>query len=82
MPPFFLEPFNLSSLMNPSPARLLVGSLLILFGFLQLARELGWFYVDWHLVRRFWPVLIILLGVFLIFRNQLPNRPSGSDPSL
>lgn len=57
------------------PTNVLFGSILILFGIIQLAKEFGWFYVDWHLVRRFWPLLLIALGVFLIFRDRRPNRP-------
>lgn len=57
------------------PTNVLLGSILILFGIIQLAKEFGWFYVDWYLVRRFWPVLLIALGVFLIFRDRRPNHP-------
>jgi uncharacterized membrane protein HdeD (DUF308 family) len=64
------------------PTNLLIGTLLIVFGIIQLAREFGWFYVDWHLVRRFWPLLLILLGVFLIFRDRTPNRPAGPNEPL
>jgi len=49
---------------------LLTGFLLLGLGVLFLGRNLGWFDIDWHDLTRFWPVLIILLGVNLLFGSR------------
>jgi hypothetical protein len=49
---------------------LITGVLLLALGLLFLGRNLGWFYVDWHDLSRFWPVLVILLGVNLLFGRR------------
>lgn len=49
---------------------LLTGVLLLGLGVLFLGRNLGWFDVDWRELTRFWPVLIILLGVNLLFGSR------------
>lgn len=49
---------------------LVTGVLLLGLGVLFLGRNLGWFDVDWSELVRFWPLLIILLGVNLLFGNR------------
>lgn len=49
---------------------LLTGVLLLGLGVLFLGRNLGWFDLDWRDLTRFWPVLLILMGVNLLFGNR------------
>jgi hypothetical protein len=49
---------------------LITGVLLLGLGVLFLGRNLGWFDVDWSDLVRFWPVLLILFGVNLLFGNR------------
>ncbi len=49
---------------------LITGVLLLGLGVLFLGRNLGWFDLDWHDLTRFWPLLIILLGVNLLFGQR------------
>lgn len=46
------------------------GGLLIFLGVLFLGKELDWFYVDWHVIFRFWPVLLIYLGITMFVGKQ------------
>ncbi|RRB07466.1 LiaI-LiaF-like domain-containing protein [Larkinella rosea] len=48
------------------------GIALITLGVLFMARNYGWFYIDWDFFSRFWPVLIILAGLNLIFSRSNP----------
>jgi hypothetical protein len=46
------------------------GIVLITLGVVFMAHNYGWFDIDWHFFSRFWPVLIILAGLNLIFSRQ------------
>ncbi|MGA0556502.1 LiaI-LiaF-like domain-containing protein [Larkinella sp. VNQ87] len=49
------------------------GIALITLGVVFLAHNYGWFYVDWSFFSQFWPVLIILAGLNLIFQRRNPG---------
>ncbi|GAB3899345.1 hypothetical protein GCM10028803_20330 [Larkinella knui] len=46
------------------------GIALITLGVVFMAHNYGWFYIDWSFFSRFWPVLIILAGLNLIFSRS------------
>ena len=46
------------------------GIALITLGVVFMAHNYGWFYIDWSFFSRFWPVLIILAGLNLIFAKS------------
>jgi hypothetical protein len=46
---------------------LFLGAIFVLLGLLLLGRNLGWFAFDWSELLRFWPVLIILLGINVLW---------------
>ncbi|WP_128544953.1 LiaI-LiaF-like domain-containing protein [Larkinella soli] len=46
------------------------GIALITLGVVFLGQNYGWFYIDWEFFSRFWPVLIILAGLNLIFSRR------------
>ncbi|MCY7350164.1 MAG: cell wall-active antibiotics response protein [Cytophagaceae bacterium] len=52
---------------------LLTGAILIGIGILFLGRNIGWFDFDWGQLARFWPLLVILLGITLLFGQR--SRP-------
>ena len=45
------------------------GAFLISFGASLLMLRQGWICVDWHWMRDFWAVLLILWGISLLFKN-------------
>lgn len=49
---------------------LLTGVLFIGIGILFLGRNFGWFDIDWGQLSRFWPLLVILLGINLLFGQR------------
>ncbi|GAB3936224.1 LiaI-LiaF-like domain-containing protein [Larkinella terrae] len=51
------------------------GIALMTLGVLFLARNYGWFYIDWSFFSRFWPVLVILAGLNLMFARR--NAAAG-----
>ncbi|WP_157585122.1 LiaI-LiaF-like domain-containing protein [Runella zeae] len=56
--------------MKQSSNTLFWGAILLGLGLVMMAKTLGWFYIDWGLTLRFWPVLLILAGVSLLFRQS------------
>ncbi|MGV3560263.1 LiaI-LiaF-like domain-containing protein [Larkinella arboricola] len=46
------------------------GIALITLGVVFLGHNYGWFYIDWGFFSNFWPVLIILAGLNLIFARR------------
>ncbi|MCI0538654.1 MAG: DUF5668 domain-containing protein [Verrucomicrobiales bacterium] len=53
--------------------QLIGGLILIAIGALFLADRLWWFDVGWFF-RRFWPLMLIGMGVVLLFRNRNPKE--------
>lgn len=51
---------------------LFLGGLFVLLGILLLGRNFGWFDFEWSQLVRFWPVLIILLGINVIWGKSSP----------
>lgn len=51
---------------------LLLGGVFVLLGVLLLGRNFGWFDFEWSELLRFWPVLIILLGINVIWGKSSP----------
>lgn len=69
-----------------TPSRVIVGLAFIAYGIIKLAEELGWFYIPWHSVRRYWPVALIVLGIWLLVRKKEeppynPPHTTGSFPT-
>ncbi len=72
---------------DPSWKKYLPGLILIGIGLLLLIRE-NWFWFDWQ---DFWPILLILIGLLIVFRKdnnntekehaatQAPNSPEHSQ---
>lgn len=57
--------------------RFIPGAILICIGVYFVVREHFWW---WHL-ERFWPLLLIVVGVFLIFRFGAKRQKEGTDES-
>jgi small neutral amino acid transporter SnatA (MarC family) len=51
-----------------------IGLLLIFFGGLFLLRNFGLHINVWHLMGKYWPVIIILIGVKLLIPKQSKNK--------
>jgi hypothetical protein len=51
---------------------LFLGGVFVLLGVLFLGRNFGWFDFEWGQLVRFWPVLIILLGINVIWGKASP----------
>lgn len=49
---------------------LYTGVFLLGLGLLFLGQNFGWFNLEWHELARFWPVLVILLGVNLLLGRR------------
>jgi hypothetical protein len=58
-------------LMEGPGARPVGGIVLIGLGVLFLLGEFGW--LDWEWVGRFWPVALIVLGVWIIYKQRGSN---------
>ncbi len=56
------------------PSRVIVGVAFIAFGLIKLGDELGFYEFDWFSFRRYWPVLLILWGVWMLVRDK-PQQP-------
>ncbi|HOP07653.1 MAG TPA: PspC domain-containing protein [candidate division Zixibacteria bacterium] len=59
----------------PSWSRYLPGLLLVVIGALMLMHEF-WFWFSWG---EMWPVVLILFGLFLVFRHTSRNRSTHEE---
>lgn len=57
---------------NRGNEQLIGGLILIAIGALFLADRMWWFDFGWF-VRRFWPLMLIGMGVVLLFKNRSPK---------
>ncbi len=57
---------------NRGNEQLIGGLILIAIGALFLADRMWWFDVGWFF-RRFWPLMLIGMGVVLLFKNRSPK---------
>ncbi|MBP6385177.1 MAG: hypothetical protein KA313_06975 [Pseudarcicella sp.] len=48
-------------------ANLFSGILLLVVGFLFLGLQLDWFQISWYAILKYWPVLLIILGLLMFF---------------
>jgi TM2 domain-containing membrane protein YozV len=73
------DPFGLSRALTTGPvntARVPIGALiLIVLGVLFLLSTMGWMHFFW--VGRLWPVILIVLGVWLFIQRFRPQHPAG-----
>jgi small neutral amino acid transporter SnatA (MarC family) len=51
-----------------------IGLLLVFFGGLFLMRNFGLHINVWHLMGKYWPVIIILIGVKLLIPKHSKNK--------
>lgn len=52
------------------PSRVLVGVAFIAFGLIKLGDELGFYDFNWSSFWRYWPVFLILWGVWMLVREK------------
>jgi hypothetical protein len=62
--------------MKKSSNGIAFGAILLTIGLLWLFRKLDWLDIEWAQYTRFWPVLLILAGLSLLF-SQRSNRSGG-----
>ncbi len=49
------------------------GAVILIIGVLFLLRNLGWHIDIWHLAGRYWPLILVLIGLKNIF-SYMKNR--------
>ncbi|MDQ1086188.1 MULTISPECIES: LiaF transmembrane domain-containing protein [unclassified Siphonobacter] len=64
-------------------SRVIVGACFIAFGLIKLGEELGFFDFDWSAIWRYWPILLISWGVWILVRDktQPPYDPPLDPPT-
>ncbi|HDL18023.1 MAG TPA: hypothetical protein ENH29_03115 [Bacteroidetes bacterium] len=84
--PVFLIIFGLAFvvqfLFRPDDWGLLIpGFIFLLLGFVFLARTMGWFlpYQIEYIVETYWPVLLILIGIAIIFSGLKKKQPESIE---
>ena len=56
------------------PGRLFWALFFITLGALGLLANLSWFRPEWHAITKFWPVVLVLLGLAFLVRNEFGKR--------
>ena len=54
--------------------RLIIGSLLILIGSIWYATRMGWIDAEWFRAIPFWPIVVIIIGICLVYRGLNARR--------
>lgn len=63
-------------------SNLIGGTALIILGIIFLGNELDWFHIYFRDIFRFWPLVLIGYGVYLLVRSQQRRPPQSPENPL
>lgn len=64
---------------NRAKFRIRIGILLLLIGFIWYGARLGWVDFTWLYTIHFWPVAVMIIGAWLIYRGLWTRRIVKSE---
>ena len=64
---------------NHAKIRIRIGILLLLIGLIWYGARMGWVNLTWFYTIHFWPVVVMIMGAWLIYRGLWTRRIVKSE---